>query len=520
MGFGGISDWSAQYPFIDLMKQAREWKDWGKGIEGFSVDEHDWVLELKPEQTAGTVFLTPRNEDTLHFDKVIVFYEGEGTLTYAWGAKKVDEESTEGRDVVTVSANANLLNIKQVNTANPLRNIKIIPDIYLSAYEAGEIFNPDFIARATQFRAVRFMDWMNTNKSLQELWGDRPLREDRTWRVKDGVPLEVMLQLVNMLEADPWFTIPHLANDEYIRQFAELVEAQLADGLKVYVEHSNEVWNWGFPQSRYALASGKARWGDEHADAHMQWHGMRTAKICDAFKNGPFTQTKDRVKCVLGVQTAWHGLQKTAMECPLWVAEGHSPCYQHGFDYIGVTTYFSAGLNGPYSASSTNVDLEPTLRSWFSEPDGGLDKAFAQLKHGTELRKVAGYENYAGVVSEITEELSYWVNYAESFGMGIVAYEGGQHITANGLKLQEDTDFIDFHKAINRDSRMGELYTDMFNTWKNGGGELHMCFVDISFPGKYGSWGALEYLTQPSSPKWDAITAFNRNTECWWDCDN
>ncbi len=514
MGLTGVSDWSPQLPFIDLMKQSRPWQDWDNGIEGFTVDEQGWVTELKENQTAATVFYTPANGEAMLFSRVVVLYEGEGELRYAWAARKIPHESSPGRDVVTVGANANLLKIVSVNSSNPLRNIRIIPEPYLSNYEAGEIFNPLFLERIGEFRALRFMDWMKTNDQPEHNWARRNLPESRSWN-EGGVPLEVMIQLANIVDADPWFTLPHLADETYINSFASMVQQQLAAHLTVYVEHSNEVWNWNYDQAQYADVTGRARWGEE-GDAFMQWHGMRTAQICDAFKQGPFSAQPARVKCVLGVQTAWHGLQHGAVECPLWVAEGNEPCYQHGVDYLGVTTYFNGGLNGPWSAENSG-DHESVLRSWFDDADGGLDKAFAQLNDGSQLKGLEDHRDYAGVVDELRQEMAYWSNYAGQYQLGLVAYEGGQHITANGLAMQDDQDFIDFHIAINRDTRMQQLYKDIFNAWKDSGGQLHMCFVDFGAASKWGSWGALEYLDQPASPKWEGIIDFNRQQPCWWD---
>lgn len=495
------------------MKQSRSWKDWDNSVEGFTVDEHGWVTELKTNQTAGTVFYTPPSTQAMPFTRVIVMYEGQGEIQYSWSASKVAAQSAPGRDVVNVGSGSNLLKIVSVDSSDYLRNIRIIPERYLDAYEAGEIFNPDFVARLTEFNTVRFMDWMKTNNDPESVWAERSLPEDRTWTA-GGVPLEVMIQLANTLDANPWFNIPHLADETYITNFATMVKQQLADHLTVYVEHSNEVWNWGYEQAQYANTTGRARWG-EVGNAFMQWHGMRTAQICDGFKLGPFTDETSRVKCVLGVQTGYHGLQNGAVECPLWVAEGNQPCYTHGIDYLGLTTYFSAGLIGPRSASS-DPNHEPTLRAWFEESDGGLDKAFAQMSSGTELRTIEGLEDYQGVAVKTQQEMAYWSSYAEEFGLGLVAYEGGQHISANGLLMQDDQDFIDFHIAINRDPRITDIYRQVFQAWKNGGGELHVYFVDFSTPSKWGSWGALEYLMQESSPKWDAILEFNRNEPCWW----
>ena len=58
--------------------------------------------------------------------------------------------------------------------------------------------------------------------------------------LQDGVPVEHLLLLANILGADPWLSMPHTASDDYIRSFAELALATLRSDVTVYVEHSNE----------------------------------------------------------------------------------------------------------------------------------------------------------------------------------------------------------------------------------------------------------------------------------------
>lgn len=520
MGLNGINDWSTQMPFVDLMKQSRGWYDWSNRTElPFDVDANDWVLSLQSGQTAGTVFLTLESNawSALPFTRAHVFYEGQGTIRYTVAARKLDDESVPGHDVISLNWGNAFLNITAINSADPLRNIRIIPEPFLAAYEAGETFNPVWIERIKQFRAVRFMDWMSTNNSKLSRWADRPQRAHRSWRT---VPLEVMVELANTLGADPWFNIPHLADTNYMQEFAAQVKAELNPKLTVYVEHSNEVWNWQFGQAQYANTTGRARWGNV-GNAYMQWHGMRTAQVCDAFKQGAFAGNTQRVKCVLGVQTVYHGLQKGAMECPLWVAEGNAPCHQHGLDYIAITSYFAGSLNAPTTIDTTeDHQWEAIIRGWIAEGTPGLEKAMNYLLTGEGFGAIGAPSMQHGVRQFLLDELAYWVPYANEHNMKIVAYEGGQHITANGGELQNDTDLINFHIAINNHPRMYNVYNELFNAWKDGGGELHMHFVDIGPHNKYGSWGALKSYTQTSSPRWNAIQNFNKTVACWWNnCD-
>jgi hypothetical protein len=92
----------------------------------------------------------------------------------------------------------------------------------------------------------------------------------------------------------------------------------------------------------------------------------------------------------------------------------------------------------------------------------------------------------------------------------LVAYEGGQHIVGN-KKVKNNKDLNNFFIELNRRPEMYDLYTELLNDWEKSGGGLFMHFVDIGKPSKHGSWGALEYVEQKESPKYNALIDFIRN---------
>lgn len=513
MGLAAISDWSTEYPFLDFAKQARTWiaqrdgRDWGEGGV-LALDDHGWVRSLELGQRADLIFLTVA-KGSLPYHEFIITYKGKGTVGYRLAARKLVGQSGPNHDVIEVSDNRDgyaVLSIEKTDPRDPIREISIVPLDHFKEFQGGAVFNPDWLKRMAPFRAVRFMDWTKTNNSAQQRWEDRPRPQDASWAVR-GVPWEVTIDLANQLGADPWLNIPHLADQEYIRELAKLVHARLDPHLHLYLEHSNEVWNWQFAQAQDANAAGRARWGDV-GDAFMQWHGMRTAEICDIWKREVFADDPSRVHCVLGVQAGWRGLEQAAMNCPKWASEGNEPCYRHGIDSLAIAGYFSGCLNGGSSG-----DRVAEIRNWLSDADGGLKKAFEQLLGGQHFRCSA-------TITAMAETYSYFNEVAENHGMSMVAYEGGQHVTGNGSKVQDDPDFIALHIAMNRDPRMREAYHKNLEAWKKAGGTLFMHYHDLSKPSKWGSWGALESLEQVNSPKWQALLEFGLAHKCWWPgCD-
>src|SRR5207249_8596750 len=117
--------------------------------------------------------------------------------------------------------------------------------VWMPGFEnAASPFHPLFLERLAPFEAIRFMKWQRTETSPTRSWDQRAKLDDERWSTDAGVPPELMIDLVNAGRANPWFCMPHLADDDYVRRFARLVKERLRPDLKVYVEYSNEVWNW------------------------------------------------------------------------------------------------------------------------------------------------------------------------------------------------------------------------------------------------------------------------------------
>ena len=60
---------------------------------------------------------------------------------------------------------------------------------------------------------------------------------------------------------------------------------------------------------------------------------------------------------------------------------------------------------------------------------------------------------------------------------------------------------------------MYDLYMELLNNWQESGRGLFMHFSDIGKPSRHGSWGALEYLNQTNSPKYNALIDFINELE-------
>ena len=523
MGLNGVADWSTQLPFIDHFKASRIWLghlsgQWG-GIKAseMDLDAQGWVKSLPvvegEERPVSTLMLRGINGQYPE-GRYVVLYEGEGELNYRFDAEEITSESVPGRDVLEVTPGEGgiyleITNTDPNNTGDYLRNIRVIREDQLPLYEAGAIFNPDWIEKIEDFRSLRFMNWTNTNGSDQQHWEDRPQLEDASWGSGwDGVPLEAMIELANQVNIDPWFNIPHKATDDYIQNFAQQVQQNLDPRLQAYVEFSNEVWNWGFSQSKYAQAAAEERWGTEIQGGWMQWYGMRSAQMADIFTEVFADEADDRLKLTIATQTRYKGLQNYLLNAPAWVEEGNDPPHTR-FDTYAVTGYFSGDLG-----KAKNVE---TVKSWFNDPDGGFEKAFQQLQDGSIL---GGGDSVEATIADF----QYHADVAQEYGLEMVAYEGGTHVVGvpgrneagEWVNVVNDPEMTEFFIELNRRPEMADLYQQVLQGWKAAGGTLFAHFVDVGRPSKWGSWGALSHL-EDSTPRWDAITDFNQTHTGWWE---
>ena len=524
VGLSGVVDWSVQQPFLDVMKTARPWVghrhgEWG-GVDYDALVERGllrpdgWPARIPEDLRAiGTILLTDLPVEAVSLSgRYLMTWRGSGRLQLAGRA---DNLRYPGHNTIRFDFRPGdggvILNIRRTDPDDPIRDIRIVKLDHLAAYQAGAVFNPDWTGRIGAFGTLRFMDWMVTNDSTVSDWQDRPRARDVTY-TRNGAPLEIMLRLANELDADPWFNMPHLATDDYMRRFAETVQAGLAPGRRVYVEFSNEVWNWQFGQARWAEAQGIARWGQKYTG--VQYYGMRAAEMAAIWREvfGP----GDRLVTVIATQTGWLGREADLLEAPLWVAEvpGRQSPASH-FDAYAVTGYFSALLG--------HEDKVDTVRGWLARSLAAAEAGAEGMTGAARDAFVAAHRYDVAVALAVrelrdgsvtgdprdslkalfTEVLPYHRAVADRYGLDLVMYEGGTHVVGTG-PATEDAALTDFFVHLNYAPEMGDLYREALAGWNSVGGQLFNVFVDVARPGRWGSWGALRHLDD-DNPRWRAL---------------
>jgi hypothetical protein len=512
-----VNYYTTEQPFINSFATSEHWvthsdATWDTNEEKYiNLDGNGWPITLKSlnEPTTqqfnslGVLFLVgmPNTANGNYpAGQYIVLYEGQGTLSYGSDAALV--RRSPGRDIINVAPSNHGIDLRIVatdprHTGNYLRNIRVVTAVNEAAAKAGQIFNPAFLKLIQNFRALRFMDWLQTNGSTLSSWTDRPVPTYAFFGTSKGVPIEIAVQLANAVSADAWMNVPVMADDNYISQMATLVQSQLGRSQKIYVELSNEVWNSSFSQFKYAVSQGQALWptrssGSGGYEYNRAWYGMRTAQMCDIWRS--VWRSDPRLVCVLGAQAAWSVSATEALKCPYWT-QG-APCSGHAINAVAVAPYMGGAVPS----------------TWASQADGGLANLFQSLFSQNDPTIPVG-----GFIAQDAAWLKDFITKLAPYELPLLAYEGGQNF-ANDATVALNN----LYMAANRDPRMGHAYARYFQQWKTGGGQLFMHYNDVGVGSKYGSWGALESIMQTitplssAPPKWQAIQNFISESPCWW----
>jgi len=273
----GLADYSFTLPFVDVTKQMRNWGSAESPWDGnCSVGPDNW-----PSQSNfGNVFVTlpggapsPNHSWPSTEGLWLISYTGNANIELNGimrGSTLSDVVYNSATDTTTanlniptptnISCNCIMLSFRNASTraGGPgLKDLRILQPGYTAAQALD--FSTPLLNLLSRFDVLRFMDWAKTNGNLRTSWDTRTLPSSPSF-ASDGkeVPWELIFSLANMLQIDPWINVPAHADDEYVQQLATLAHSLLSPNLNLYLEWSNEVWNWSFEQSHYAYSAANA----------------------------------------------------------------------------------------------------------------------------------------------------------------------------------------------------------------------------------------------------------------------
>lgn len=508
MNLEHISDDMAGWMFTDVFKVSRPWEPYVRNMTTGKVsldfdhlfpldlDKKGWPLHLnETTNSAGEVLRQQLDTDMLdrlngRFPRgtYTAQWDGNGTITWTGDVKvKKTGMTPDGHHYALLSVKPAKLGIHMrisaMSSDDPIRDIHVWMPDYKRQHFAGQIwkpgaafspFHPLFLARLAPFHTLRFMQLSEANTSQVQNWSDRRPYDFATQMTGDqshfqnGIAPEYLIELCNELNADAWFNMPHMADDDYVRNFATTVRDQLEAGRTIEVEWSNEVWNG---------SSGLAP---------NQWIKQQlTLPENQELTFEQFVAAQQRR--VFGI---WSEVFAGQSDRVIRVVAGHQ-------DDPGYTGRLLDNMNGEFDAVSCAAYFGPdkVIRSKYTKSTG-VGQIVADTK-----RSIPEYLAFLSQHHQITHQYSEALNRPIKF----VAYEGGPSLEGH---------YEAYQTAMNKasvDSRMYGIYRKFLQGANSAGLDL---LVNYEFTGRNqytgdGIYGALNYMTQSlgSAAKYHALYA-------------
>jgi hypothetical protein len=232
----------------------------------------------------------------------------------------------------------------------------------------------------------------------------------------------------------------------------------------VWVEYSNEVWNGSFEQFHYASGVLAPQYGLPNA---AQAYGRRSAEIFDIFSN-EFAKPERLIRVISGQTVNSWVLEQSLI--------GATVNGQLKADVAAIAPYFTVNIDQLYQDFQTNaVDM---------------NKVFGEMRSN---------------IDALTTDVVRNRDVASARGLPLVTYEGGAALVARPGEQHNDTEFVEFLNSLNRDPRMGEMYTRLLDQWYAAGGKTFTFFNDIGPWSKWGAWGLQEDYLDQDSVKFRAV---------------
>ena len=500
---GSLMDFNPTKPLTDAMLTHREWERImpNGSINGkATLDTNYWPVEdakclvyagLSTGDNYGTYSLT---------------FTGRANVTSPHGTvnnyvyNSITGIST-AKIVITNTNNADFF-IEFRNTNGGIKNVKLMRPTFPGSTESfnpSQMFNPVFLNAIQPFGMLRYMDWTATNFNGDSLWSDRtrmyharwkpPTQPGRTygWQGR-GAPWETVIILSNLLGKDAHISIPHKATDDYIRNLARLFRdgnqytPGLRSDLKLYVEYSNEIWNWAFSQTGWALkkaltipaplnfdgiftdANGISK--DDSTTIWLRYKANRTVEISNIFRQEfGDGQMMTRVRPVLHYQQGSLNSQGKM----LYFLENY---YSKAHPASNVTTprpinyFIYAGGGSTYFYPQDAPDL--TLDNIWNRRDFDSEIWLGKLRQDAFITKM--------------------------YGMELLSYEGNTHninkrVADSVLRIADD------------DPRMYDEFLEKQRAWNSidGGINAYFTLVTNSF------YALLRNINNLNTPKYNAL---------------
>ena len=450
--------------------------------------------------------------------------------------------------------------------STPITDIRVsMPDPsdpWNKSLETGT-FHPALLERIADkdWAYIRIMNMINANSNPQQNWVDRRkpthcfqeglirtdpaapadyvIYDDGQGNVyypqgnKDtGMAFEYMVELCNVTGKDLWLTTPHRVTDDFLHKLAKLI-AYGSDGvnpynsyqsnpvyppldadLKVYLEFSNELWQW--PNDTFAQTIWAKTEADKLGLEVPIFNARQFSRLWSIFES---YLPADRVHRVAAI---WASSGTPSSYTGKFINEFYANGSLLKPEIISPATYFGSNIQGWVLDNVPNLPGDPNDAYWTSAQfDADLDTMFDVWTDYMFREKEYGANSGPDTVALTGGFHDSVHDLALERNLELVAYEGGPSIYTDKMNTSGeifDDGITIFMNESNRRERIKEMYLIHMNQGLERGIRSHCMFTLSGGWGKYGQWGHLEYLMQDpaTSPKYvfmenwfDAVETLN-----------
>lgn len=348
-----------------------------------------------------------------------------------------------------------------------------------AACKAGEPFNIHHIEQIAEWQVWRGMDVLNANGNVAVTSADIPDETFGTWS-ELSLPPELFLRAcVKAGLDDICINLPHqFAYADFLAYALRLYAEYLATPVdqrpsRIKIEYSNEVWNFTFPQTTYALNQAAldpeiSQEPDTNFRMDM-WVAKKSVEMKAAFV-AAFGADSDVIELVVAGFASWWARATNRVASP------YEPTIADDLDWFLIAPYIGTSLDQAFADSNS-------VQSW-------TDQQYLNYFRGDAPEAVAGHAN----IPEATQWcIDNKVEVERATGRTDIkfgTYEGGQHLDSY---VWTDSANLTAQRArfrqFNESTAMGDLYFELNQAIMDQGYEMLIGFGYLGGHSDIFYWG-------------------------------
>lgn len=430
----------------------------------------------------------------------VLKWTGGGTTSLLpWGGVTITNTQANRVEFTVNGSGFWAVRMENLDEGNPPTDLFCGRAIDEAAWDAGQVWNPDYLNALKEFRTARMVNLSRTTAASLGTVAQQPKETWITQTTNYGVAIEDQIDICNRTGMDLWECYPFRTLDPtvggadtpaygVVKDWAGKIDGDLNPGLTAFHEYSNECWNFGFDTFSDSLRplSIAAGWEAAYGIYNSAWAMQAKLHVQMAqLVKAEATTNPSRHMFVLGTQLGNLGHTNQVLYPAPWdsAEPGHEPLANH-VDIVACACYFGGTFfrNATrYAALKAQIDSDPVqarvwLRDWLlDEANAGIDTSIPWMRDSLDalIQAVADWNTDTGGSAKV----------------GI--YEYGSHLlqTPNTTVDGYVQDWmIDFYLS----SEMGDLYDAQNAIFRARGASIGMApahFSDFTLPSTSGAWG-------------------------------